>query len=112
MEQKTKRQRNKKAKQKTEENIMKIICRPNGCGKTYELLQMAAKDKNLRIVCSSEHKKARIILLAKEMKLDIAEPITFRNFINKQSLIGVDWAKKKYLIDNLDIFLQEIIQTN
>ncbi len=83
---------------------MKVIVLPRGQGKTKRLLELAQKDF-LYIVCINKQEVQRLWGIIVEQKLNIPQPITWYEFIDRHySGIGT----KGFLIDNLDLCIQSM----
>lgn len=81
---------------------MDILIGKRQQGKTTHLIKMSAAGGGI-IVASTKHSAAYIKTLAKEMGLDIPEPVNWNRFIQN------DWArghKGPYLIDELGEILR------
>ncbi len=83
---------------------MKKIISDRCTGKTYQLIQLAAKSGDT-IVSMNKDSCDNIKYEAEKLGLAIPPPITFRQFINKEHL---DKEIKGFLIDDLDICLQKL----
>lgn len=83
---------------------MRVINRPRAGGKTHEIIKLCA-EKGGYIVCFNRQEANRVFHVAKNMGLKVPLPITFREFIErKYHAPGIT----QFLIDNLDICIQEI----
>ena len=83
---------------------MRIELRNRQSGKTNDMLLRAHGTKNV-IVCVNYMEVKRLKGLAKDLELDIMEPITFGAFINGNPR-DVDF--EGYYIDNADMLLQQL----
>ena len=90
--------------------MIKIFNLPRGSGKTTRMLY-ASEFNNAPIICSTESRKRHIIKAAKELNLEIPDPLTVHEI--KFNAIGrID----KYLVDNalevLYMFLTDRMPAN
>ena len=83
---------------------MRIELRNRQSGKTNDMLLRAHGTKNV-IVCINFTEVKRLKMVAKELELDIMEPVTFGEFINGNPR-AVDF--EGYYIDNADMLLQQL----
>ena len=84
---------------------MNITIGRRGSGRTTELIKACAVDKG-SVIVSPTHRNAEYIAnLAKQMGLDIPEPITFEALLKGNPY---DFGKRPtgYYIDNLDLALR------
>ncbi|MFF0498562.1 hypothetical protein ACFYU5_19305 [Nocardia aobensis] len=77
--------------------MIRIINRGRQCGKTVEMIRMAA-EQNLRIVCVNKEQAKRIERMAFDMEMDILPPMVWEAFTSG----GTRGYDHRYLIDNLD----------
>lgn len=83
---------------------MKIIQRARGCGKTFEIIQLAAKHDGY-IVVRDKATVARVAQQARDMKLKISFPLTYEEFIRREyHPSGVD----QVFIDDVDAMIQQM----
>lgn len=85
---------------------MKIIQMNRGKGKTIYLIKKSAEFK-YPIICCSETQRRMIKNIAKEMGLDIPEPISFSSINSKEKLRGLS-CFDKLLIDDLEYVLKRL----
>ena len=84
---------------------MKMIIKGRGEGKTTEFIKMSA-ETGCRIVCISMMECHRVLKVAKEMGYHIPKPEPFHNLLHGFS--GRGERLSGYLIDNLDLCLQQL----
>lgn len=85
---------------------MEIIQMGRGRGKTIYLIKKSAEFK-YPIICCSETQRRIIKNTAKEMRLDIPDPISFSSINSKEKLRGLS-NFDKLLIDDLEHVLKRI----
>ena len=85
---------------------MKIYSAERGIGKTTALIKESAKTGAI-IVAASYPMVNYIIGLAKQLNLDIPEPITVTNYL-KLLVYGGRNREQKYLVDELQIMLRQM----
>lgn len=83
---------------------MKIILDGRQSGKTYRLIQQAAKD-SLQIVCSNQREAERVFSEAGAMGVEITFPLTAQAFLGRR-FVGM--GIRGFIIDNADWILQEL----
>ena len=83
---------------------MRIELRGRQSGKTNDILLRAHGTKNV-IVCTNYSEVKRLKQLAKDLEVDILEPITFSEFMNGGPR-AVEVAG--YYIDNADMLLEQL----
>ena len=100
--------------------IIKSVLLQRGLGKTTALIKNSAKTGDLLVVLN-ESMVRHTMKMAKDLNVEITEPITHRDYFtfisgNQVSVSKVarrmDEARrnnKSIIIDDLDLFLQEII---
>jgi hypothetical protein len=86
---------------------MKVILRPRGTGRTEELIRLCAEAEKRGevsyIICNSHDEAYRISMVAEELKLRIAFPITTVEFLERRYSAG---NIKNFYFDNVDHFIQ------
>ena len=85
---------------------MEIIQTNRGKGKTIYLIKKSAELK-YPIICCNETQRIIIKNTAKEMRLDIPDPISFNSINSKEKLRGLNHFDK-LLIDDLECVLKRI----
>lgn len=85
---------------------MEIIQMGRGRGKTIYLIKKSAELK-YPIICCSEAQRKMIKDTAKEMRLDIPDPISFSSINSKEKLRGLS-NFDKLLIDDLEYVLKRL----
>lgn len=85
---------------------MEVIQMNRGQGKTIYLIKKSAELK-YPIICCSEAQRKIIKSTAKEMKLDIPDPIPINSINFKEKLRGLNYFDK-LLIDDLKYVLKRI----
>lgn len=85
---------------------MKIVQMNRGRGKTVYLIKKSAEFK-YPIICCSETQRRIIKNTAKEMGLDIPDPIPFNSINFKEKLRGLNYFDK-LLIDDLEYVLKRL----
>ena len=83
---------------------MDIIIKPCRAGKTTAIIRSAAKHFSY-IVCINKREADRVFAQAKDMGLDIPQPITCQQFVNRQWHSG---GIKSFVFDNADMLLQQM----
>lgn len=83
---------------------MEVICRGRRGGKTIEAIKKAVRN-NYTLVCCSANEVERVQKIAKELGVEIPQPITFSEFTNGSEL---KTAASGYVIDNVDMLLQKM----
>ena len=86
---------------------MDIIIGGRGSGRTTELIKACAADKGSVIVCPTHHMAKYVAQMAKDMGLDILEPISFDQLQSSRRWLGCRKPKSFYF-DNLDLYLRMI----
>ena len=85
---------------------MKILLSGMRCGKTTEAIKLSAK-KFAYIVCMNMEEVDRVSRMARDMGLDIPQPITFFDLIQRRYYgEGI----KGFIIDNADVLLQRLCE--
>lgn len=87
---------------------MKILRMDRGAGKTFYLIKLSAI-LDSPIICTTEQSKKYILDKAREMGLEIPEPIVV-NRINFDPVMG--GRKENLLIDDLDEVLKGLFGNN
>lgn len=85
---------------------MQIVQGNRGTGKTTELIKKCANDPNGILVVANIHQVYYTQHLARNMGLQIMEPITFQQVIDGKALRG---RLVHLYIDNADVFLRQIV---
>lgn len=85
---------------------IKVIALKRGIGKTSTLIKYAHIGKGT-IICHSEKTAHDVAKLAEKMKLKIPKPISIQEAIKNRA-----GHENKYLIDNADLVLQELLGSN
>ena len=82
--------------------MVNVICRGRQTGRTTELIKRCKEYRYALIVCPNIQMAKYIFHMAKEMGIDIPNPITFKDFVN-----GRFYAPHidAFLFDNLDLCL-------
>lgn len=88
---------------------MKIINLPRGGGKTTRLLY-ASEFNDAPILCKDNCAKQNLISMAKELGLEIPEPIAASEFTTK-IVRGSDIARKDWLVDEAHWVLQNMLKS-
>lgn len=86
---------------------MKIINLPRGYGKTTRLLY-ASEFNNIPILCANDMQKKNLINMAKELLLQIPEPITVSE-IALNRFEGNGARDKDILVDEATMVLQSLL---
>lgn len=91
---------------------IEVICKPRGCGKTYDLIMESARTRTpILTPCNSKY----IMYLARENGINIPQPMTFneyRRFRENGGLsVDIGW-NGKVLIDEVDEFLERVLDAN
>lgn len=92
---------------------MKIIHRPKGAGKTFELIKLASQEKHRLIVCHSKIEANRVwhqmIEMQERGEIEYLppRPISYQELLDRQYYGHII---DEILIDNADIFLQYLCQ--
>ncbi len=91
---------------------IEVICKPRGCGKTYDLIMESARTGTPIL---TPYNPRYIINLAREMGVKIYQPITFNEYKrfreNRSLSIHRGW-NGKVLIDEVDELLNKILDAN
>ncbi len=91
---------------------IEVICKPRGCGKTYDLIIESARTETPIL---TPYNPRYIINLAREMGVKICQPITFNEYKrfreNRSLSIHRGW-NGKVLIDEVDELLNKILDAN
>lgn len=92
---------------------MKVIHWPRCAGKTTELIRMSA-ETGYRIVTATEFEAQNVYRDAKSNGLEIPKPISFWWLVNRDKASpGREYPKDAgYLIDNIDVCLNELLCGN
>lgn len=85
---------------------MKIFTADKQTGKTMALVRESAKTRAI-IVVASYQMVQHVILLAKQLNLDIPEPITVTNYLKVLVYGGLN-RDQKYLVDELQMMLSQM----
>lgn len=92
---------------------MKVILRPRQTGRTQELIRMCSEAEKRGevsyLVCSSQEEASRIYQEAEKLKLAIAFPITYYEFIKGQY---AGRNIENFYFDNADRFLQSLTRVH
>lgn len=86
---------------------MKIINLPRGCGKTTRLLY-ASEFNNIPILCASQTHKQHLLDSAKQLNLNIPEPITPSD-IAREPVVKTSLRDTDILIDEAPMVLQSLL---
>lgn len=87
---------------------MKILKVNRGEGKTFHLIRLSAV-LDSPIVCASEQSKKHILFQAREMKLEIPEPIIVNRWNFETVMKG---RRADLLIDDLELILKGLFENN
>lgn len=91
---------------------MNIICKPRGCGKTYDLIMESARTGN-PIITENSLKAMFINNEAKRIGVNIKQAISAREYMifkkNKSLFDNLSWTDK-VLIDNVDLVLNNLFE--
>lgn len=91
---------------------MNIICKPRGCGKTYDLIMESARTGN-PIITENSLKAMYINNEAKRIGVNIKQAISAREYMifknNKSLFDNLSWTGK-VLIDNVDLVLNNLFE--
>ena len=82
---------------------MRIINKGRGQGKTLQLLY-ASELTGYRIICPTVEQTEYLKKKAKELKLDIPEPMSYISYAEVRGILN-----EKILIDNIDQILEKIL---
>lgn len=91
---------------------MNIICKPRGCGKTYDLIMESARTGH-PIVTATSAEAMFVNEEAKRMGVKIKQPISVREygiFKSNGSLFNSPSLTGKVLIDNVDLVLRNLFE--
>ncbi len=83
---------------------MNLVIAGRGKGKTTELIRLS-NGLNKPIVVSGYSKVTHIKKMAKEMGLEIPEPLTVSEWLSHKSVRGIN---QSCLVDDLDIVLHDL----
>jgi DNA-binding LacI/PurR family transcriptional regulator len=89
---------------------MNLHITKRGAGKTQNAILESSRTNHV-IICINDIEKRRILSIAKEMGLEIPQPVTFDDY-KRKSYLGR--SIRGFIMDNADIFIQSFsnIQVN
>jgi len=91
---------------------IEVICKPRGCGKTYDLIMESARTG---VPILTPYDSRYILRQAREMDVKIPQPMTYgeyRHYRGNRSLLRQKGWNGKVLIDDFDRILERILNAN